>query len=368
MQPKTHINNTYEVLSHICKEYLKRRFFHSIANEHIHVQEDFNWANLLSQARIHGVRPIVLAGSDFINMPKNYKDKLVAQCKHIAFNNFNIYQEGQKLSLFLHNNQVDHEHLKGVHLAQRVFGEVGMREMSDIDILLHRKDFSILRDFLLSQGYVPEVPFPMRWMSWYMYNNCEYNFDKYEENKRSYHIEPHWFLGTRVTQSNISLSELQSYWKSDKSTMPPEILLITVCVHHGGDMCRRLKQIVDVYSIIGKYKEQFNWDKLWHITKDLKVTNLVLFCIDQTRRELELDIPHHVSELIHRRISYQLSLASNKQRARSISQDKKLRYHLDRFQFMLRVRENWITKLSIVINIFVYYVMFRLFISKGTSS
>ena len=236
--------------------------------------------------------------------------------------------------------------------------------MSDIDILLYPKDLEAIGSFLISRGYRAETKIPKRWMRWHMYNNCEYNFDYYLNGQRIFHVEPHWFLGARVIQMNIGLSDLYQYRNHAHENLSPELLLIMVCAHHGSDMCRRLKYVVDLYSIIAKYKEEIDWDRVLYISRELKMGNILLLCIDQVIEEFQLDLPQKIKDLIELKISRRLSADVMRRRAQYIPSKRKLGYHLRRFRFQLLIREKLSTKLKVLWNIFIFYLLFRLFIPK----
>jgi len=212
--------------------------------------------------------------------------------------------------------------------------------------------------------YQPEVKISEKWMDWYKYNNCEYNFDLYRNDKRIYHVEPHWFLGPRVLQTHISLDDLTVFRDNQSDELSPELLMITVCVHHGNDMCRKLKHLVDVYSILAKYEDEFDWDRLFLIAKSLDVYNLILYCIAQVHIEFNLAIPDFVKQVIKHEISDSLNLAGRRVRSDGLLKPGSLRHHYKRFRFQLSLREKVSTKLRILFNILVFYGLFRLFIFK----
>ena len=357
--------SSYDYLSEISATYLNNRFDQTSKSEVLYFSNEVDWAEILVLARRHGIRPILLKATEHTEVPKTYRDLLVNQCRKIIMSNFNLLREKNKIADYLIKQQLKHEHLKGVTLAIRAFDDIGMREMSDIDILLHPDDIESVGQFLMSRGYQAETQIPKKWMWWYMYNNCEYNYDYYKNEHRKFHVEPHWFLGTRVLQMNIGLSDLYKYWNPEDGKLPPELLLITVCAHHGTDMCRRLKYVVDIYAIIAKYKDVIDWDHLLHISRDLKMGNIVLLCIDQVIEEFHIDLPNRIQELIKLKISRRLSSDIMSQRAQYMPSQKKLGYHFKRFRFQLLVRERVSTRLKVLWNIFIYYVMFRFFIPKS---
>ena len=226
MQSDKNTETIYNVLSETCRHELTNLLDKNKGVNHIDIKDDIEWASLLRLARIHGVRPILLLGSQKLRMPSDVEQQLSSQCRSIVFKNFSIYREGLIITDYLHEHNIPYEHHKGVHLAQRLFGNIGMREMSDIDILLYPKDLEAIGSFLISRGYRAETKIPKRWMRWHMYNNCEYNFDYYLNGQRIFHVEPHWFLGARVMQMNIGLSDLYQYRNHAHENLSPELLLI----------------------------------------------------------------------------------------------------------------------------------------------
>ncbi|MBV5343668.1 nucleotidyltransferase family protein, partial [bacterium] len=67
-----------------------------------------------------------------------------------------IYQEFVLLSEILRANSISFITLKGICMAEWLYRDIGLRQMSDIDILIQEKDGVRCLDALHAAGYVSQ--------------------------------------------------------------------------------------------------------------------------------------------------------------------------------------------------------------------
>ena len=115
-----------------------------------------NWDQILQRADEHGVSPLVyrsLSGLEFSGVPTEAKAALTVSFRRNALRNEFL---SQKLALGLRalsGAGVPVIPLKGVTLAESLFGDAAFRVCNDIDILVRPQDVLRARRLLLAQGY-----------------------------------------------------------------------------------------------------------------------------------------------------------------------------------------------------------------------
>ena len=92
------------------------------------------------------------------NIPLNKKSKIFLDLKRRAslntFQSLNVLLTSSKLSNILNNANIDHIFLKGIHLLNMFYNDIGERPTRDIDILVKKKNINKVTQALLNENYV----------------------------------------------------------------------------------------------------------------------------------------------------------------------------------------------------------------------
>ena len=157
-------------------------------------------------------------------------------------------------------------------MAEMAYQELGLRESSDIDFLIKRRDFEKIKKLFLKEGYRPSFKLAPIVNNLFFSFYGEYNFDLYESgviqnrSTRQIHLEPHWVLGNKMYQTYIDygailpLTAKGILLNNAINQLSPEGLLITTAAHHGAsDRWLHLKTIVDIAVILLSYKIAYSF-------------------------------------------------------------------------------------------------------------
>jgi len=188
--------------------------------------------------------------------------------------------------------------LKGPVLAQQLFGNIALRQFSDLDILVKRNDVGKSAEILMLRGYRLLVP---------RKNFSSYDLARLVPYLGSYHIvfhhpeknvtvELHWRLGAMDRQFPIEGSAL---WDNLASvdiggtafpTFASEDLILYLFIHGSKDQWKRLSWLADVAAFMKQYRD-IDWEAVR--TKAKKIGNLrpVLLGIFLANQKLEIPIP-----------------------------------------------------------------------------
>jgi len=117
-----------------------------------------DWAYFGTLANVHGVAALVYHNLEKYSLLDGIPGDAVnflrgALMKNLGRNTFNIESMGEVLRL-LNSENIKVVILKGFALENTVYGNEGLRQMSDVDILINRKECIKARKILISNGYV----------------------------------------------------------------------------------------------------------------------------------------------------------------------------------------------------------------------
>jgi hypothetical protein len=192
---------------------------------------------------------------------------------------------------------------KGPLLAQSLYGNMGLRQFWDLDILVRREDVLKAKELLVARGYRPEMDLTREEEMAHLDYDCEYNFDR---DDGRVHLEIHW----RVLPEPFSYDFDSDYvWKqavpaelvSKKTlTLPPEALFLILCMH-GGDKHQwgRLKWISDIAHFIAAHP-RLDWDRVLDEAARLGRTQTVALGLHLPKILLGTEIPEAAARRLRR--------------------------------------------------------------------
>ena len=93
-------------------------------------------------------------------LPASLREGLRQSFRKTALQNFLLQRELKKLTLYFRNAGVRVVPLKGASLFTRVYPQIALRPMRDIDLLIRPEDRDRIREILLVSGYLPQNDLP----------------------------------------------------------------------------------------------------------------------------------------------------------------------------------------------------------------
>jgi hypothetical protein len=195
-----------------------------------------------------------------------------------AGRNMNLYHGLGKVLEVLGKNHIPVIALKGAHLAELVYGDIALRPMCDLDLLVKEKDLLKVEEKLLELGYRP------------MEDERQVTEKKrhfgYRLPGKELYVEIHWTLIRADYPFDI---DLDGQWERARPAVignsavwvqAPEDLLLHLCLHAGKDHLfeNGLKFLCDLTETIGHYEKEMDWDQVlfrsrqWGIEKSVYLT------------------------------------------------------------------------------------------------
>lgn len=345
-----------QILIHICNYHFSPS---ETILERIHEFNEIDWQKIFDLATKHRVRPLLYHGLIKLENKVAIDEKVLKNLQqfqiHLTRFNLNHAKELQRVIKEFKEEGVTVYPYKGVVLANYSFQAIGLREFTDIDLLVRKQDLRTIQNQLIADGYEMKNQIPQPLLPQYLKNNCEFNFELFEGEKRLFHIEPHWFLGQRMLQLNIDVEDLKIFLVERKlfnqtlKTFDCNGMLMLVCVHHvGKEEWFSLKHIYDIVAIVQNNREEIDWEQLLVISSKLGITNILLYGLGIANQIFNLDLPSEIMKRIEQPKMADLIRSGALKMEQANYQNRSKRTFTDRMWFHFKLRRSWSTKSKIL--------------------
>jgi hypothetical protein len=231
-----------------------------------------DWEYLLRVAARHGVMALIYRNLQAA-CPDTVPEAAMAQFRKYFLANAgrNIFRT-EKLREILHAfkaNGVRAIPYKGPVLAESVYGDTSLRAFDDLDILVRREDVHKAKELLISTGYIPSPQLDEGQISEYVKVYNELLFTGYEGRvlvELQWEIVPDHFVFPLDSLDIWSHANDGNGKKPGSFYLPPEEMLLMLCVHGVKDSWEKLIWICDIAELLRR-RQDLDWDKvLWLAT------------------------------------------------------------------------------------------------------
>ena len=266
------------------------------------VQQDIDWDYLITLASRHGVLPLLFNSLNNI-CPKAIPKEVLSNLRSFSQKNIqrNLLLTNQLLKILeiFRVNGIDAVPFKGPMLAASVYGNLAYRQFSDLDILVHKKDFLKAKQLLLCNQY----QIHLSKMEEIFLSNHAFQTSFQHLNGMS-NIDLHWGIAPRKPRLHSRFdclwSNLESVSIAGKSVLSfsPESTLVIQCINATKEAHRQLlKQNCDINEIIQKYPN-LSWDTVLHQAQQLGCRRLVLIGLHVTQKLYGTILPDQIMKNI----------------------------------------------------------------------
>jgi len=267
------------------------------------VSRNLDWDYLLQLADRHGLQPLLhwhLTAVCPNTVPKESQQNLRVAFQRVSALNILLTHELQKLIALFAEHNVTAVPYKGPALALQLFGNVALRQFSDLDLLVHPRDVLRARDLLLRDGYEPLPPLTEGQQALLLRTQCNLPFSR--EQKRMI-VELHW----KVSAPSFARPfETEDFWsrlvdgklETTNIKLPAaEDLLLALCIHGSKHLWERVAWIADIAGLISS-KEELNWEELISRARSTGSERMLLLGLQLAERLLEVSLPDEVKSAL----------------------------------------------------------------------
>ena len=197
-------------------------------------------------------------------LPEETLQALQQVCLRNAARNLGFYGELKRIVSALHAGDIPVVVLKGAHLAGVVYGNLALREMGDIDLLVRQTSLARAAGELQKAGYRPARPF---WIE--AICATSQHLPKFTKPGAAT-IELHWTIAYPTSPITVDLDGL---WERARLaaidgievlTLCPEDLLLHLCLHTSFQhrFTIGLRALCDISETVRYYRDDLDWEQV----------------------------------------------------------------------------------------------------------
>ena len=313
------------------------------------VGQGLNWEYLISAAHRNQVAPLLywnLNNTCADSVPMPFMDEL----RHYFHINarHNLLQTRELLRILgqFKANGVACIPFKGPVLASSVYGQLSLRQFTDLDLLIDKGDIATATDLLLSQGYRPNKTLE--------HNHAAPDHGAepvcvFERHDGMVSVDLHWGLERTFMPFSMDLASLKGRLTkvaiADKTVYgpPPEELLLILCAHGSRHLWNRMKWICDVAELL-RIHQVMDWELINEQARNLGSERMLHVGLFLANDLLGAPVP---DTLLHRiRTDPGVKSLSSQVYERLFVDDDTPSGVIGTFVFRTRVRERWREKVA----------------------
>lgn len=228
-----------------------------------------DWEDLLRTADRHGLAPLLYSrlaahpdGPAGAPVPAEAIGRLRRSYLQSAGRNMHLYRELGKALGRLRRDGIPVMALKGAHLAEEVYGDIALRPMSDVDLLVYPEDLGRVEEVLVGMGYLP--------VECHRSIAGDNHHFAYRSARKGPVVEVHWaFLPSRLGFS----IDMDGVWErsvpsvlagAQASVLCPEDNLLFLCLHASKHLFSGggLRPLYDISAVIRHHGEEIDWKEV----------------------------------------------------------------------------------------------------------
>ncbi|MFN5607686.1 MAG: nucleotidyltransferase family protein, partial [Bacteroidota bacterium] len=246
------------LLIQCCRVHFKTDAIESL-NEKIEKFGDEKLAEILKRvqllSRLHRIRPVVYRVLLNTIAPEQFKTLLKNELHSITLKNFELAKETERIVKKLEDANVLAVPYKGVAFSKQFYGDISMRESSDIDLAIDPTSLLAIKPLLEGDGYsiAAGMEDPTKARANYYMENKDLCFDKTTITE-PFHIELHWMITHPNYQAPVNLNKIDTSQMLEselagtqlKFLEPAEHFRVTLLHHLLHDGIEYLKLLVDI--------------------------------------------------------------------------------------------------------------------------
>jgi len=261
-----------------------------------------DWERLIALAQNHTVAPVlyVRLKERGITLPLTIAEQLSRIYLASAMRNTWLFHELGKILRALQAANLPVILLKGACLAEAVYGNIALRPMGDVDLLVKPNDLALALDVLRTLGYV-----------------SEHSFDPIAEQALSHHVPPiskpggltvemHWTIVNPRYHAHFNRDDLEQLWSRAKPAtisgvsvlmFSPTDLLLHLCLHvsaqHRFD-ATGLRNYLDMAEVCRRYGDTIDWQQFTARANQWNIANGVRLALQLAKEWTGAAIPASV--------------------------------------------------------------------------
>ncbi|GIU00521.1 hypothetical protein TSL6_10270 [Sulfurovum sp. TSL6] len=310
---------------------------------------------LIRLANQHGVLPLVYKTLKKLHIDdqEHFLKELKSTYTQIAQRNMLMSAKLIRIMKLLEKNNIDALAFKGPILSQMAYGDITLRQYSDLDIYVDREDMVKISNILSNDHYDSRVK--IKYFSNEAFLNVNSDVQFYHK-KGSILIEIHWTVFRSAFSNTMKKIDL---WSSPEKvhiqnyelkTFRTETLLLYLCMHGSKHIWERIEWIVDVDKLI-RTSSSIDWKEVYKLAQTVNGKTMLELGLYLSSNLFHTPIPDEIREKLNQskiisHLSSDVLIMLNKQEYFS---DTELQKNYRHFRFHLSIRNTTVDKVSFII-------------------
>ncbi len=334
-------NPTTSIIEQVCKHIT-----------HLSTQQ---LSEMTTLAHAHGVFPLVYHTVTNL-LSQNTLEELKQQNLTIVMRNMQMTAELIRIMKLLEENGVKALAFKGPTLAKLAYGDITLRQYSDLDILIDEKHLYQVAELMVAQDYDPMDSIE------FLKNKAKLQVEKNYEfygKKNGIKLEIHWRL---INSSFFKTFKNYNAWKNTQEvtlnktsirTLDSSFLLIYLCNHGASHMWERIEWIADIDRLIRTTQNLIDWDEILSSSMTLHSNITLLLGLGLTNKIFDTPLPTEILAVLdpHVTVAKLISKTINSLNSDILLQDHTSKNkNLKVFLFHLLIQDTLPTKLRFLLH------------------
>jgi len=243
-----------------------------------------DWNYIIDCSIKQGISPLFYWNLKKISNGKGVPSEVMKSLEKMYYSNLArnmlLYDELSKILTAFRKADIDNIVLKGAFLAEEIYINIGLRPMSDIDLLIKEKDLQKAKKELIEMKYSATIVFPTKLYEQQPQMVSTEELPFIHQDKKIV-IEIHWDIQSPNIPHKVNINK---FWNNaipvkiagiETLAFSPENLLQHLCLHldkhiniSSAPPAKPLRDYCDIAEVTRHYKDMINWNYLVQSSKD----------------------------------------------------------------------------------------------------
>lgn len=256
---QTNYGNAMAIIVLCCRIHFKTAEIDDL-NSFINNNISIDWTDCIKTCRKHKIRPIVYRILLKATIPEETKKRLKNEINTLTLQSFEQSKETERLILLLQENSINIIPYKGTAFSKQFFGNISMRESSDIDLVINPDDIPKAIKIFENEGFLAYQKNYYNWIGHknFIKNHKDFSFDKFSGTKRVHHVELHFNIINKFTHlpdhsNSFDINQLNTIhlFQKEINCLNPVTHFRAIALHHMlMDNMGYLKTLVDITQVL----------------------------------------------------------------------------------------------------------------------
>lgn len=260
------------------------------------INHDFEWDYFVKKATYHKLKPLIYSNlKDYKNLvPNNIYNDLNLFFNENAKKNLFFLMELKKILEIFEELEIPVISYKGPTLAYFAYGDLSLRQFSDLDFLVDPADVKQAKNLLYMIGYESELKLNKKQETKFILSQQELKFFNKKNNMT---LDLHWKLSLlHATKTDYLIEKnttVQLFNKPIRALRSEEMFLV-ICIHNSSHRWSTLSLLSDLSGFILR-NENLDWSKINSMAENMGLTRIVNINLLLIKNVLNLNLyPEHM--------------------------------------------------------------------------